>query len=167
MGNRGKMRATEPRSPPTTNIGEMNMAEDDKTAEPASAPMPTSGSSGSQTSVLDEYLRPGRQNVLLIYVLYLAGIVPAFAGVPILIGFIIALLHRGQGGDPWAGHYEFQFRQAIILLGAWIVSFILVFVLIGFLLFLLVAIWWIIRTIKGLLAASRDEPIADPATFLW
>jgi uncharacterized membrane protein len=166
MGDRGEC-ATEPPVRGDQHRG-MNMPEDDKTAGPASAQAPTPGSSsGVQTSVLDEYLRPGRQNVMLIYVLYLAGIVPAFAGVPILIGFIIALLHRGQGGDPWVGHYEFQFRQAIILLGAWIVSFILVFVLIGFLLFLLVAIWWIIRTIKGLLAASRDEPIADPATFLW
>jgi uncharacterized membrane protein len=143
------------------------MAEDDKTARPASAPVPAPGNTVSKGSVLDEYLRPGRQNVMLIYVLYLLGIVPAFAGVPILIGFIMALMHRGQGGDLWAGHYEFQFRQAIILLGAWIISAILIFILIGFLGFLLVAIWWIVRSVKGLLAASRDEPIADPKTFSW
>ena len=113
------------------------------------------------------YLHPGRENVMLIYVLYLAGLVPAFGVVPIIIGFVMALLNRGSASGVWASHYEYQFRQAAAGLAFAVVSFILMFVLIGFLGFLLLAIWWIVRSVKGLQAASHDQGIIDPKSFSW
>lgn len=117
--------------------------------------------------VISDYLRPGRENVMLVYILYLAGLVPAFGGVPVFIGFVIALLNRGEADDVMASHYEYLVRQAVIGLAGVIVSFLLAFVLIGFLGFLLVAVWWVVRSVKGLLAVSRREPIADPQTYAW
>jgi uncharacterized membrane protein len=44
---------------------------------------------------------------------------------------------------------------------------VLVFVLIGFLGILATAIWWIVRSIKGIQAASNAQPIASPQTWGW
>ncbi len=117
--------------------------------------------------VMSPYLHPGRENVMLIYILYLAGLIPAFGAVPIIIGFVMALLNRSQGGEIWASHYEFQFRQAAIGLLFVIVSGILVVVLIGIVGLILTAIWWIVRAVKGLQAASHGQPIADPRSYSW
>jgi uncharacterized membrane protein len=122
----------------------------------------------SAFDVIAPYLHTGRENVMLIYVLYLVGLVPAFGVVPIIIGFVMALLNRQQGGTGvWASHYEYQYRQALAGLGFAVVSFILLFVLIGFIGFILIAIWWIVRSVKGLQAASREQPIADPRSYSW
>jgi uncharacterized membrane protein len=113
------------------------------------------------------YLHPGRENVMLIYILYLAGLVPAFAGIPLIVGFVLALLNRSSGGGPWTSHYEYQFRQAAIGLLLIVVSSILVVVVVGFIGIILTFVWWIVRSVKGLQAASRGEAIADPRSYGW
>lgn len=113
------------------------------------------------------YVRPGRENVILIYALYLAGLIPALGVVPIIIGFVMALLNRSEATGVWKGHYEFQFRTAAIGLLFVVVSGILTVVLIGFIGLLLTAIWWIVRCVKGIQSASHDKPIADPAGWGW
>jgi uncharacterized membrane protein len=124
-------------------------------------------SAESAFDIISAYLHPGRENVMLIYILYLVGLVPAFGGVPIIIGFVMALLNRSEGGEVWASHYEYQFRTAAIGLLFIVVSIILVFVLIGFIGIILTAVWWIVRSVKGLQAASRGEAIADPKSYSW
>ncbi len=117
--------------------------------------------------VLGTYLHPGKENVMLIYVLYLAGLVPAFGVVPIIIGFVMAYLNRKDSTGLWASHYEYQYRQAIAGLGFLVASVILIIVVIGFAGLVLLAVWWILRSVKGLQAASRYEPIARPESFGW
>ena len=124
-------------------------------------------SAESAFDVISVYLHPGRENVMLIYVLYLVGLVPAFGGVPIIVGFVMALLNRSTGGDVWASHYEYMFRQAAIGLLFMLVSGVLVVVLIGIVGIILTAVWWIVRSVKGLQAASRREAIADPQSYSW
>jgi uncharacterized membrane protein len=121
----------------------------------------------STMGVLSTYIHPGKENVMLIYVLYLVGLIPAFGVVPILVGFIMALLNRQNATGPWASHYEYQFRQAIAGLIAAVVSGILVIVVVGLIGLLLVAIWWIVRSVKGLQAASHEQPIPNPASYSW
>jgi uncharacterized membrane protein len=116
---------------------------------------------------LQPYLHPGKQNVMLTYVLYLAGVIPAFGLVPIIIGLVMALINRPNATGPWASHYEYQIRQALYGLIYLLVSFVLVFVLIGFLGILATAIWWIVRSIKGIQAASNAQLIASPQTWGW
>lgn len=128
-----------------------------------------SGQDGAEPAfdVISGYLHPGRDNVMLIYILYLVGLVPAFGMVPIVVGFIMALLHRSSGDEIWASHYEYQFRTAAIGLLFIVVSGVLVFVLIGVVGIILTAVWWIVRSVKGLQAASRGEAIADPKSYSW
>ena len=144
------------------------MADDDKNpAENASRPSPSGDDERSAFDVIGDYLRPGRENVILVYILYLAGLVPAFGGIPIFVGFVLALLNRGEVGEDLASHYEFQVRQAIVGFVAALISAVLAFILIGIVGFVLIAIWWVVRSVKGLQAVTRGDPIEDPKTYSW
>jgi uncharacterized membrane protein len=143
------------------------MASDANTPQ-GSTPGPDDGGDGkSPFDVVSTYIHPGRENVMLIYVLFLAGLFPAFGAVPIVVGFIMALLNRSAATGVWASHYEFQYRTAAIGLLFVIVSSVLVLVVVGIVGLILTVIWWIVRAVKGLQAASRENPIADPKAWSW
>jgi uncharacterized membrane protein len=132
------------------------------------APSPARETGPSAFDVISPYLHPGRENVLLNYVLYLAGLVPAFGAVPIIVGFVFALINRPNATGIWADHYTFQVRSAGIGLLYAIVSGILVLAFgLGIILLLLTAVWWIVRAIRGMMAASRCETVPDPRTCSW
>jgi len=114
------------------------------------------------------YLHPGRNNVMLNYVLYLAGLVPAFGIVPIIVGFAMALINRPNASGIWVDHYTYQIRTAGIGLLYSFVSAILVLALgLGFILLAVTAVWWIVRSIRGLMAANHGQTIPDPLTWSW
>jgi uncharacterized membrane protein len=153
---------------------ETGMASDTNTS-PGGAPQPAGGPADrnnepdgqSPFDVISRYIHPGRENVMLIYVLFLAGLFPAFGAVPIVVGFVLALLNRSEASGIWASHYEFQYRTAAIGLLFVIVSAVLVLVVIGVVGLVLTAIWWIVRAVKGLQAASREQAVADPKAWSW
>jgi uncharacterized membrane protein len=134
-----------------------------------SGPGTSGGGPGTPSAfdVISPYLHPGRDNVMLIYVLYLAGLIPAFGAVPIIVGFILALLNRPNATGVWASHYEYQYRTAALGLLFVIVSGVLVFVIVGIAGLVLTAIWWIVRAVKGLQSASREVAIPDPKGWTW
>ena len=80
------------------------MTDRDRTTSP---PPPQSGGGQSAFDAISPYLHPGRENVMLNYVLYLAGLVPAFGVVPIIVGFALALINRSSATGIWADHYAF------------------------------------------------------------
>lgn len=131
--------------------------------EPRRDRPPASSLSGQ----IGAFISPGRDNVLLIYILYLIGMIPALGVVPIVIGFVMALLNRDQAEPRERSHYEFQFRQALMGLLFAAMSGVLVLIFVGVLGLLATAIWWIIRSVKGLLAINHREPIPDPKTWTW
>ena len=157
------------------NASKGNKPETPSTDAGAATPRPepparrqSASEEGSSADVVATFLRPGRRNVMLVYVLYLAGLLPTFAGIPLIPGFVIAVPNRDNSpSETWRGHYEFQVRQAIIGLIAIVISFVLAFVIIGFLLAIALLIWWLVRSVKGLQATSQNEAIADPKTYTW
>lgn len=111
----------------------------------------------------DRWLDPGKTNLQVIYVLYLAGFV---IGISALVGIVLAHLNRGKS-EPWLEtHYTWAIRTFWIAVGAGFISLILTIVAIGFLLMLAVAIWVIVRCVIGLQLVSRNEPIRDPQSWL-
>ena len=111
----------------------------------------------------DRWLEPGKTNLQVIYVLYLASFVIGITGI---VGIVLAHLNSGKSEAWLESHYTWAIRTFWLgLLGA-LVSGILMFVLIGMLLMPLVALWVIIRTIVGLQKLGRNEPIADPQSWL-
>ena len=111
----------------------------------------------------DRWLEPGKTNLQVIYVLYLASFVIGITGI---VGIVLAHLNSGKSEAWLESHYTWAIRTFWLgLLGA-LVSGLLMFVLIGMLLMPLVALWVIIRTIVGLQKLGRNEPIADPQSWL-
>lgn len=110
------------------------------------------------------YVEPGKDNVQLIYILYLVGFV---VGITMLVGVVMAYINRGQASGWAESHYTFLIRTFWIGLLFGLVSFVLAFVLIGFVTAFLTAIWIIIRCVKGLQLVGRREPIPDPTSWMW
>ncbi|MEO1226464.1 MAG: hypothetical protein AAFX92_19770 [Pseudomonadota bacterium] len=120
------------------------------------APRPNDSPSG--------YVEPGKDNVQLIYILYLVGFV---IGITVLIGVIMAYINRGQASGWAQSHYTYLIRTFWIGLLYGIASFLLAFIIIGFATAVLTAIWMIIRCVKGLQFAGRRDPVPNPETWLW
>ncbi|WP_421724460.1 DUF4870 family protein [Bauldia sp.] len=139
----------------------------DPTPPPSDEPGHHHGDETPLAEQLGGFISPGRHNVLLIYILYLLGAVPFAGAVPAIIGFVMAVLNREDAGPLERSHYEYQVRQGLMGLAFLIVSSVLTLLLIGFLGLLATLIWWIVRSVKGLIAINHHEPIADPKTWLW
>ncbi|MBO6727424.1 MAG: hypothetical protein JJ911_17345 [Rhizobiaceae bacterium] len=111
----------------------------------------------------DRWLEPGKTNVQVIYILYLAGFV---IGITPLIGVVLAYVNRGRSAAWIETHYTWAIRTFWIGLLYALISFILAFILVGFLLMLATAVWFILRCIFGLQALTRDEPMKNPQSWV-
>ena len=49
----------------------------------------------------------------------------------------------------------------------WVISAVLMMVIIGFFMALAVAVWMVVRTVKAMLLAQRDEAVPRVETWLW
>lgn len=115
--------------------------------------------SGNSTAPTD-----GAGNANIVYILYLAGVV---VGITPLIGVIMAYIWQADAPDWLKTHYRFQIRTFWISLLFGVICMILVFVIIGWFLLLAAAVWYIVRCVKGMTALSKQQPIADPASWLF
>mgnify|MGYP001346822437 CR=1 FL=1 len=104
----------------------------------------------------------GRSNLQLIYALYLVSFI---TGLTAIIGIIFAHINREKAMGWLETHYVYAIRTFWIGLVYGVISFLLTFVLIGFVTGVLAAIWFAVRCIKGLIAVGNREPIANPQTW--
>ncbi|MCA0277877.1 MAG: DUF4870 domain-containing protein [Proteobacteria bacterium] len=111
----------------------------------------------------DRWLDPGPTNAQVIYILYLAGLVIGVSGI---VGIILAYMNRGKAGGFVETHYTWLIRTFWIGLLYALISFMLIFVFIGFILMFAVAVWFIVRCIMGLQAVGRGEAIKYPESWL-
>ena len=100
--------------------------------------------------------------VKLVYVLYIVGFI---AGLSILAGVVVAYVNRGHAEHWLESHYRFQIRTFWIGLLYVIVASVLCLVLVGFVLLLLVAVWFLVRCGKGLKYSSHNLPHPHPASW--
>ncbi|HEX2493666.1 MAG TPA: hypothetical protein VHK24_07810 [Steroidobacter sp.] len=91
----------------------------------------------------------------IIYVLYLLALIN---GITAVVGLVMAYVYRDQAPSWLKTHYELQIRTFWIALLYSIISGVLTLVLVGILLFLALAIWWIVRCVKGLKYLERRTP---------
>jgi len=110
----------------------------------------------------DRWLEPGSTNALVIYILYLAGLVIGITGI---VGIVLAYINRGKAGGFVESHYTFLIRTFWIGLLYALISAVLMFVIIGFLLMFAAAVWFIARCILGLQALQRGEPVKNPESW--
>jgi uncharacterized membrane protein len=125
----------------------------------AVAPMTQTDPGRSQQPVLSN-----TSMALIVYILYFVGY---FVGITWIVGVIIAHVQKGSGDAMLESHYDFQIRTFWIGLLYGIAGFILMFVLIGFLVWAWWFIWSLIRNIKGILALNENRPIQNPHSWLF
>ncbi len=120
---------------------------------------------GGTPDTIDRFVTPGGDNVKVVYILYLVSVV---VWITMIVGLVIAYMSRGEARETWAeSHYTYQIRTFWIGLLYGVISIVLMFVLIGFLLIIAVMIWTIVRSVKGLQWASRGEPVPHPETWFF
>jgi uncharacterized membrane protein len=84
-----------------------------------------------------------------------------------IIGVIIAYVKRGDlAGTPYESHMTSAIRTFWIGLIVGVIGLILAFVMIGFLVLGLLALWQLFRIIRGLIRAIDGRPIDDPTGWL-
>jgi uncharacterized membrane protein len=100
----------------------------------------------------------------VVYVLYLAAVI---TGVTALIGVVMAYIYRDEAPGWLKTHYEFQIRTFWLMILYAIGCTILTFVLIGALLFVVLAVWWIVRCVKGIQYLDRRAAYPNPEAWAF
>ena len=101
---------------------------------------------------------------MVIYALYLASIVTG--GLTALVGVVIAYVYRGKGPEWLDQHYRYQVRTFWIGLLYFCLSGVLMFVLIGFVLWLVAVVWLVIRCVKGFKGLQEQRSPENVDTWL-
>ena len=92
--------------------------------------------------------------VKIVYALYLASLVFGITG---LIGLIVAYVNKGEAAAVESEHYRYQIRTFWIGLLYGVICGITSVVGIGMLLLVALLVWWIVRSVKGLMAISAGR----------
>jgi uncharacterized membrane protein len=102
---------------------------------------------------------PANTNIAtIIYVLYLLALV---SGITAIVGVVMAYMYKDDAPEWLRTHYELQIRTFWLALLYGVIAGILCTILIGFLLLFVLAVWWIIRCVKGLRYVDQRAPYPD------
>jgi uncharacterized membrane protein len=100
----------------------------------------------------------------IIAILY---IVSPLIGITGIVGVILAFVWRDQPKGEWeVSHYQYLINTFWIAMIGFVISFVLMFVLIGFLLFVVVMAWAIVRSVMSLINAQKQQPMPNPGSLL-
>lgn len=111
----------------------------------------------------DGWMDPGKLNIQIVYGLYLVSFV---VGITAIIGVVIAYINRGKAGGWIDTHYTWAIRTFWISILYSLISLVLTLLVVGVLGFIATAVWIIVRCVIGLQKAAREEPIANPQSWL-
>jgi len=90
-----------------------------------------------------------------------------FVGITALIGVVLAYVWRGEPHEAWEEtHYEYLIRTFWLGLVGSILGALTVLILIGFLIWGIVAVWAVIRIVLSLVNAQKRSPMPNPTTLL-
>jgi uncharacterized membrane protein len=104
------------------------------------------------------------RNASLVYILYLVSFV---IGITCLIGVVMAYVNKGSAPEWLRSHYRYQIRTFWIGLLYGAIGAITTMAFVGFAVLVFVAVWFIVRCVKGLKNVQAGEPVAKPDTWLW
>lgn len=109
----------------------------------------------------------GTKSRELVIIVHALNVASCFVGLTGLVALIIAYLKREEmGSDIWYGHLTFAIRTFWIGFVASLIGIATSFIGIGFLILMLVFVWYLVRTIFALLKAIENKPIPNPDSFL-
>jgi len=99
-----------------------------------------------------------------VYILYFVGYL---TGITSIIGVMIAYLQNQSASSELASHYTFQIKTFWIGLVFLLLGGILLMTGLGVVVLLVGFFWSLMRNVKGLLALNRNEPIANPDSWIF
>jgi uncharacterized membrane protein len=104
----------------------------------------------------DPQLEGLKTTALIVYILYLASLI---AGITSIVGVIIAHIKKGgAAGTIYESHFGNQIVTFWVSLLLGIIGGVLTYVLVGFLVLAFVFVWFLYRTIKGLIRLNDGRP---------
>ncbi len=101
---------------------------------------------------------------LVIYILYLSSLV---LGVTSIIGLVMAYLNKANATPLEQSHYRYQIRTFWIGLLYCVIGMILSLVFIGFIVLFATLIWYVVRSVKGLMLYNNGKPVENPTTWMF
>lgn len=105
----------------------------------------------------------------IVAMLYLANFVAP--GLAALIAVVLAYVWKGEPHATWEdSHFQFHIRTFWISIGLAIIATILTVITFGlgaFIAFPAVAVWYVVRAVKALIASQKAQPLPNPATWLF
>ncbi|HDZ47292.1 hypothetical protein LCGC14_0027120 [marine sediment metagenome] len=108
--------------------------------------------------------KPDTTMAMIIYALYLASFLVGFTS---FIGVVMAYVYKGKGPAWLDEHYRYQIRTFWMGLVYGIVFSILTLILIGFPLLLALAVWFIVRCVKGFKGLQEKRAPDNVDTWLF
>ena len=108
------------------------------------------------------YIETGKKNILLIYICYAGGLL-----IPILpiIGAAFAYVYRNCQHYIWQSHYLFALRTFCFGIIGLIMSIVMPVIFIGPILYMLVSVLCIVRSIIALQYLRSNLPHPRPLSF--
>ncbi len=109
------------------------------------------------------------QMVKIIYFLYLAGFV--LGGITNLIGLVMAYIYKDEAPEWLQSHYRFQIRTfwigGLYAAVGMLLLFSIFLAFLAFPVFLFLAVWLIIRCVKGLKGINQEQAHPNPTSWLF
>ncbi len=99
-----------------------------------------------------------------VYVLYLLGYI---TGITAIIAVVIAYIQVDSANAPVKSHYTFQMRTFVIGFIYFLAGLLLLHLAVGALIIFWALVWSLVRNVKGLLALNRNDPIANPKSWMF
>lgn len=115
----------------------------------------------------DPILEPGNDNssmAKITYILYLVGLV---VGLTSLVGVIIAYINKNESPEWLQTHFQFQIRTFWIGFLMLFIGTLLMFILIGWLVYIFFAVWLIVRCVKGFQLIDKGQAHPNPTTWMF
>jgi uncharacterized membrane protein len=108
----------------------------------------------------------GTDMTLIAYICYAAAFI---TGITAIVGVVIAYMDRDATRGTWKeSHTTWLIRTFWLAFAGSIIGMLLIPLLgLGFLVLLGVAIWYIVRLVKGWMAYDKKQPIAKPDDLLF
>lgn len=113
--------------------------------------------------VVKKYLEPSKDNLILIYVLFLLGLLSFL--LPI-VGAVLAFVNTTNKDPMLKSHYIFAFRTFCFGVVGLFVALITTFIYIGPIIYILVFVWFILRSILAIQYLLEGAPHPNPL-ILW
>jgi uncharacterized membrane protein len=101
----------------------------------------------------------------IVALLYLASCIIGVTGI---IGVVLAYVWRGEAQGSWEeSHLTYLINTFWIGFIGSIISFFLLFVLIGILTWIAVGVLVVVRSVLSLVGAQRQLPMPNPGSLTW